>query len=52
MPKDIYVRKEIEIPHDVIIEVPEVKVIKKSVKVPRYVERPVEVIKEVEIPIK
>jgi len=35
-----------------VIEVPEIKKIKKSVKVPRYVERPYDVIKEIEVPIK
>lgn len=35
-----------------IVEIPEIKKVKKSVKVPRYVERPYDVIKEVEVPIK
>lgn len=35
-----------------VVEIPEIKKIKKSVKVPRYVEKPVEVIREVEVPIK
>jgi len=36
----------------VVVEIPEIKRIKKSVKVPRYVEKPYEVIKEVEVPVK
>lgn len=39
-------------PYDVVVEVPEIKRVKKSVKVPRYVERPYEVIKEIEVPVK
>ena len=52
MPRDVFVEKRVEVPYDVVIEIPEIKKIKRSVKVPRYVERPYEVIKEVDIPIK
>lgn len=39
-------------PYDVYVDVPEIKRVKKSVKVPRYVEKPYDVIREVEVPVK
>ncbi len=49
---DRFVERRVEVPYKTIVEVPQVKQIKKSITVPKYVEKLIEVERIQEVPVK
>lgn len=52
VPVDRFIEKRVEVPYKKIVDVPQVKEIKKSITIPKYVEKIIEVDKIVEVPIR